>query len=394
MTSAIFENARRSLCEAFRNQNLCLYLGAGVSAGSQLPTWEKLVVSMSLRDRRRTEDGGLAAVSELSLRNLGVVSEETARAPRGRGPQDPGPLQGRRARRARSSFALRCNRPYGIDPTNDALSVPITGANKTLSAVAELCDRKYHGRFGVRSVITYNYDNLLELALNGRRSAEPVYSMERQDQQSLPVFHVHGFIPHPYTVDIEPSDIVFTEEEYNRAAIDPYSWSNIVQLREMSNSVGLMVGLSLADRNIRRLLDALRYSPVRPNIFALMQKPKPVAVTDDDTEAIHSRAKAMVHDFEDAGIKFEGYYGTESVGARRQGGQSQGLKRAVFDPSSADPRPGVKGQTRYAYQIRKIIAHVDRLEQSFQTEVLNSLGVAPIWYDSHDEIPGILAMIT
>ena len=75
----------------------------------------------------------------------------------------------------------------------------------------------------------------------------------------------------------------------------------------MSNSVGLMVGLSLGDRNIRRLLDALRHSPVRPNIFALMRKPKPVDVTDEDAEVIHREAKAMIHDFEDAGIKFEGY---------------------------------------------------------------------------------------
>ncbi len=154
-----------------------------------------------------------------------------------------------------------------------------------------------------------------------------------------------------------------------------------------------MVGLSLADRNIRRLLEALRHSPVQPNIFALMQKPKPVDVTDDDTEAIHSRAKAIVHDFEDAGIKFEDYYGTESVGAMRQGRQRPGLKRAVFDPSSGGPRLPVKGQTRYAYEIRKIIAQVDRLEQRFQTEVLRSLGVAPIWYDSHDEIPDILTVI-
>ncbi len=391
--SALSNNARKALCEAFHNQNLSLYLGAGVSAGSQLPTWEKLVVSMYFAIVTEQKMAGwrpfpnyLFAISEWFLGKLREPLEVTARKTRGLYRDD---AEGEKQFRAAVQQAL-----YGIDPTNEALSVPQTDANHTLSAVAELCDRKHEDRFGVRSVITYNYDNLLELALAGRRPSEPVYSADRQQEESLPVFHVHGFIPHPYTVETAPSDIVFTEEEYNRVAIDPYSWSNIVQLREMSDSVGLMVGLSLADRNIRRLLDALRHSPVRPNIFALMQKPKPVEVSDEDTEVIHRRAKALVHDFEDAGIKFEGYYASDSVGAKRQHRHPPGLKRAVFESSSGNLRSGVKGQTRYANEIRKIVAHVDRLEQCFQTEVLNSLGVDPIWYDSHDEIPGIVAEIT
>lgn len=392
--SALSENARKELCEAFRNQNLSLYLGAGVSAGSQLPTWEKLVVSMYFAIIAEQKMEGwrpfpnyLFAISEWYLGKLREPLEVTARKTRGLYRDD---AKGEKQFRAAVQQAL-----YGVDPTNEALSIPQTDANRTLSAVAELCDRKRKDRFGVRSVITYNYDNLLELALEDRRPADPVYSADRQEEESLPVFHVHGFIPYPYKVETAPSDIVFTEEEYNRVAIDPYSWSNIVQLREMSDSVGLMVGLSLADRNIRRLLDALRHSPVRPNIFALMQKPKPVDVSDEDTEVIHSKAKKMVRDFEDAGIKFEGYYASDSVGAKRRNRRSPGLKRAVFELSGGNPRPAAKkAPTRYAHEIRKIIAHVDRLEQRFQTEVLNSLGVDPIWYDSHDEIPGILAEIT
>ena len=390
--SALSENARQVLSEAFRNQNLSLYLGAGVSAGSQLPTWEKLVVSMYFAIVTEQKMAGwrpfpnyLFAIAEWYLGKLREPLEVTARKTRGLYRDD---AEGEKRFRTAVQQAL-----YGIDPTNEALSIPQTAANPTLTAVARLCDRKHEGHFGVRSVITYNYDNLLELALAHRRPAEPVYSADRAKGQSLPVFHVHGFIPHPDTVETKPSDIVFTEEEYNRVAIDPYSWSNIVQLREMSNSVGLMVGLSLADRNIRRLLDALRHSPVRPNIFALMQKPKPVPVSDDDTEAIHSKAKAMVRDFEDAGIKFEGYYASDATGAKRRRGHRSGLKREVFESSGGNARPGVKGQARYAYEVRQIIAHVDRLEQRFQTEVLNALGVDPIWYDTHDEIPAILAQI-
>ncbi len=131
----------------------------------------------------------LFAISEWYLRKLREPLEVTARKTRDLYNDD---AQGEKRFRSAVQQAL-----YGIDPTNDTMSAPERDANKTLSAVAELCDRRQEGRYGVRLVITYNYDNPLERALKDRRPAGPVYSMDRQDQQRLPVFHVHGFIPYP-----------------------------------------------------------------------------------------------------------------------------------------------------------------------------------------------------
>lgn len=47
--NSLSSNSIRRLRGAFARRNLTLYLGAGVSAGSNLPDWRKLVVSMYFR---------------------------------------------------------------------------------------------------------------------------------------------------------------------------------------------------------------------------------------------------------------------------------------------------------------------------------------------------------
>ena len=392
MPYSIPSEARTKVRSAFRDQSLALYLGAGVSVGSRLPSWEKLVVSMYFATVSEQKMRGwrpypnyLYAISEWYLKRLSEPLEVTARKTRALFKFDP--KSEKHFRRAVQESL------YGIDPRDQqVLPPPNTHANTTLQAVAELCQRRHGDTFGVRSVVTYNYDNLLEIALNGGRATQPIYSEDALRAGKLPVFHVHGYVPHPDTVSTEPSEIVFTEEEYNRVAIDPYSWSNIVQIREMSNAVGLMVGLSLADRNIRRLLDALRRSPVKPEIYALMPRPDPAEVSDDDTLAIHEQAIELIDEFLGAGIKLDDPE-PESSGATRRRGRSAGVNSERLRQKSSSPVARRKSEARYSYEIRKIISHVHDLEQGFQEDVLRSLGVYPIWYDRHDEVPAILGEV-
>ena len=49
--------------------------------------------------------------------------------------------------------------------------------------------------------------------------------------------------------------LVFAEEGYHRLFGDPYSWSNLVQLGLLRDATCLMIGLSLTDPNLRRLLE-------------------------------------------------------------------------------------------------------------------------------------------
>jgi hypothetical protein len=228
-------------------------------------------------------------------------------------------------------------------------------ANPLLRAVSDLCRESQVDGPGIQGVVTYNYDNLLEISTEGSRckfvplwkSSEPLIDNER------PIFHVHGYIPVAGRAS-EPDDIVFTEAQYHSAANDPYSWSNLCQIQSMSSSVGLMIGLSLTDSNMRRLLSALRKTPLRNPIFALLKRPEWPEPSREELDAIHERARQYLDKFERSGLK------------------------ATKDRND---------------QMLEIIKAVDQHEQASQTQMLENFGITPIWYDDHENVPQILNSI-
>jgi hypothetical protein len=170
----------------------------------------------------------------------------------------------------------------------------------------------------------------------------------------------------------------------------------------MSSNFGLMIGLSLSDRNIRRLLDALGQSPLKRRIFALLKSPEKVRVKDSDADRIHHSAIKILKQFEKSGtgdasgVKSE----REGAGFRRKAAPSSGLTPKVKSARTVGVKSahnvGIKARKSglvYQQEIRGIIEQVDLLEQKQQESVLEQLGIVPIWYDDHAEIPGILARI-
>jgi len=228
-------------------------------------------------------------------------------------------------------------------------------ANPTLDAVAQLCERS-HIDGGVRAVITENYDNLLEIALD-RVPFQPIWNPNALEHGKLPIYHVHGYVPIEGEGSAE-NEIVFTEEQYHLAAQNAYSWSNLAQIQCMSSSVGLMVGLSMSDRNMRRLLDAVMDTPVRSTNFALLRRPQWVTPTDQEVGQIHTAAIQYFERFQRSGVK-----------------------------------PGIKGG-KGREEILGIIGQVERLDQEQQEFVLKQLGVHPIWYEDHSEVPRLLDRIS
>ena len=365
------ENARADLHNALQHGNLTLYLGAGVSAASGLPTWEKLLLTVYFEKISTLKLPGLRpfpnylfAIADWYLRERREPPELVARKLRQLFEEDAAPQDSFVNAIGQALYGGRYAGGLSDDPEPDIYG------NKTLSAVSSLCTYEpYALQHGVRSVITYNYDDLLEQTLTMLgRDHQPVFNETPAAEDHLPIFHVHGFLPFSGVLE-DPSQIVLSEQEYNTAASDPYTWSNLVQLREMSNSVGLMVGLSVTDRNIRRLLDVLRQSPVRPKIYALMSRPEFDDPDDEQVDRIDEDARGLVNEFRDSGVKV------------RQMGEGH-----VFSGA------GTKGGN-YRREIRKIVAAVDDLTEQQELSVLESLGIRPIWYDSHDDIPHIIEEI-
>lgn len=129
------------------------------------------------------------------------------------------------------------------------------GGNKTSDLLDELSSIIQQKR--VNEVITYNFDNVLEQALEnkGLTNSKDFTSISKDAEikghNTLPIYHVHGIIPEEGPADT----VVFSEEEYHNRYSNSYHWSNVEQLHALSRMHCFFVGLSMADPNLRRLLD-------------------------------------------------------------------------------------------------------------------------------------------
>jgi hypothetical protein len=372
--------------KSFKKKNLSLYLGSGVSIANNLPSWEKLVLALYFSKISEQQMHGwrpfsnyLFAIAEWHLANSTEPLEITARKLRKYYDTDNEQEDVFLKDLYQILYGCMLDRhgqPYQyIDKTFLRIN------NATLDSVAKLCESQNEG---IRSVITYNYDNLLEIAL-GNFQYQSVYYSTPLENDKLPIHHVHGYVPLDKNIlGSSGNKIVFTEDQYHQVARNPYYWSNLVQLQSMTNSVGLMIGLSLSDRNMRRLLDAVRNAPINSVSYALLKIPAENPPEDRVLDEIHEKAKGYLDKFRDSGIKSEQ---DESMGILFG---RPGIKSS--QPLIKSSKSGEKGP-RYRNDIAGIIEQVKRLDKEQQQYVLEQLGIKPIWFQEYSEIPVILGQI-
>lgn len=358
MAPAITPATLDELRQAYNQKNLTLYLGAGVSLGSGLPTWNQLVLAMYFRaaagdwkPRWSPYPNYLYAIAEWQLQRGHEPLEITAR-------------KIRQFYNSEEEFFndLRTTLYAGLSDESSGHwehpnALMLRTANATLDAVAELCCKTERGRRGLHAVISYNYDNLLEIVTDGSPcSFLPVWKSSNLvlEGNQRPIVHVHGYIP-PFGQGSPPDEIVFTEQQYHAAAHSPYSWSNLSQIQCLSASVGLMVGLSLSDRNMRRLLDAVRVTPLRQKQFAILREPGWEQPKVGELEEIHEKALSYAERFARSGAK------------KSEPGRSE--------------------------EMLKIFQELDHYEKHNYNKLLSELGITPIWYADHQEVGQILRSI-
>ena len=236
----------------------------------------------------------------------------------------------------------------------------LLAANTTLHSVSSLCQNSLPFRRGVRAVITYNYDDFLEKSLS-TYPYQTIWRAEKLKPRTLPIFHVHGYIPAKGNGGSRMDEVVLTEDQYNRASQDLYSWQNLVQINALSGSVGLMVGLSLTDRNLRRILDALKNLPQEVENYALLQRPRSWNVDDHDIDSILEIMKYRINN------GFEAGYGEKEI-ARLE---KPDVREKIFDAGRALEKQDLRrGET-----------------------MLKELGVRTIRYEDHTEVKEIMDQI-
>jgi SIR2-like domain len=222
--------------DALKQQRLTVFLGAGISYASGFPTWSGLLskLSDSLIDPTVRDAFDFIASYDSPL----VIARYL-------------------------KTQLHVESAFHMDVRNALYANPIDleASNPTLEFIVAIIERAY--KLDVRlDLITYNFDDLLERTLRKRFPALNFDSISTDRElncalNNVRIFHVHGYLPSGDSVlrVLPPPSIVLSEDDFHRLMNDPWSWANRVQSDAFRWRHCLFVGLSMADPNLRRVLD-------------------------------------------------------------------------------------------------------------------------------------------
>ena len=236
------ENHIFKVRDSLRRGRLTLVCGAGVSVGAGIPSWGELLV--------RLLESMMERISKDHSLELGKTAASEFQQKYGA-----------------SSLILGkyLKNNLGRDfpkEVRDALYASNPVSCPLIDSIIALSRPQRDGR-ALDSIITFNFDCLIEDNLTSNSIANKSIFSEAIDHDSneLPIYHVHGYLPRVGTV-ADDTELVFSEDAYHSQFIDPFSWSNLIQLNKLTQNTCLFVGISLTDPNMRRLLDvAWRKNP-------------------------------------------------------------------------------------------------------------------------------------
>lgn len=256
---------------AFSRNQLSLFIGAGVSKSASLPDWQTLIKKLNGEVVKKiSKDKGKWAIANRNFKDdeYEMLTEVLTHLN-----SDGSSISNAHF------FELML-----LEKQNENLSCYIRSAlydreekryySEQLEWIAKLCIPEKNN--GIRSVITFNFDDLLEQNLRSYTvKAKAIFKEDVEiSPDYLPIYHVHGYLPqHDRTYDNEDGNlIVFSEKAYHTVYTDAYSWSNIIQLYTLKENVCLFIGISFTDPNMRRLLDIASRRNNKVKHFALMER--------------------------------------------------------------------------------------------------------------------------
>lgn len=317
---------------SYNKGQFSLFLGAGVSSSAGMPDWNTLLNSLFVTYLTQEFNGNEAMdntdVNDI-VNRLNNINEPSA-------------LMAARYLRKGLSKSDSETKEF-IDAVTKNLyklrDPKLSVDSELIKSIASMCLPRRTGA-KVKSVITYNFDDLLERQLsNNSILYRCIYTNnEIYDPDELPVYHVHGFLPEdrkPYD-DLDKSTLVFSEEGYHHIYSDSYHWSNLVQLNSFRENSCLMVGLSMTDPNLRRLLDISSKNIERSKHFTFMKR---------------------------------------------------------ISPNEFCYEKKTEGQLKVIENINSVEKFLKR-HHTLNEELMKELGVTIIWYETYDDIPKFIREVT
>lgn len=234
------------LKQSHKDEDLCLVLGAGVSMAYGLPNWDTLLQKLMIETIEKEKN--VSSVLSKLFTNI----------------FDPSPLiAGRYLQNYFDKKELSFERAVRKILYE---KIKLDTKSELMDEIVGFCVAPGNSP-SLNSIITYNFDDILEQKLNQVGVDIPfqsIYGIGMNANGQLPIYHVHGFLPEKGKLTMQ-NLITFGESIYHKQYSDIYSWNNIVQINKFRESNCLFVGSSLTDPNTRRLLDIARKQKGRGN---------------------------------------------------------------------------------------------------------------------------------
>ena len=242
---------------AYQNEDVTLFLGAGVSIDAGIPLWSDLIKKLLIyMISAKTKGRKLPKKVIEELYKLAYSNN------------DESPIT--QMRYIKAAFTLE--EYYGL-VHRVLYSIKTNIKTDLFDAIAKIC-KPQRACNGIKSIVTYNFDNLIEQKFVEKEiEFHPVYrDADMPSLDNLNIYHVHGYLPQDNNILSTDVNLIFSEEDYHRVYRDAYSWSNLTQLNSFRDSTCLFIGCSLTDPNLRRLLDVASRSGEMARHFAFMKK--------------------------------------------------------------------------------------------------------------------------
>lgn len=253
----------KQLKEEYYSDNLTLFLGAGASHDAHIATWETLISRLFVAlINNSLKNNGIQLTEADEKKVINAVMNQNGYSPL---------LQ---TRFLRQGFEEDFE-----DLVRNILYKEAKDTSDLLEEIGQLCI-PLRGKSGIKAVINYNFDDLVEKNLGRLRvKSHAIYSEgEKVESDELGIYHVHGFLPKDKGTyeHLSKSLLVFSEEGYHKLSLDPYNWANMIQLEFLTKSTCLFIGLSMTDPNLRRLLDIAAQKNVDDscNHYAFLKRAK------------------------------------------------------------------------------------------------------------------------
>lgn len=313
----------------YHNERLVLVLGAGVSMGYGLPSWDILLQKLMVNTIEKDSD-----VSNILSKLFSKLFNPSPLIA-GRHLQNYFEKNEKRfEEEVRNLLYNNFNSEYDSDLMKEILKICIAPGKSP----------------NLNSIITYNFDDILETTLQNSvidLPYKPVYGNGIDvEAGELPIYHVHGYLPRNGELN-KSHQITFGENVYHQQYTNMYSWNNIVQINKFRENNCLFIGTSLTDPNTRRLLDISNQQRTKKDGSHYIIKKK---------------------------------YKKDKV--------SKMLELILKDDNEILEEKGNSNQS-----FTETVNNLINIVQSFEENDLQSFGIKTIWIDDFEEIPSILSKI-